>query len=78
MAEATGDALPPALAARIGPLRVLRKRLAATCLFLVITMVILGLQVFARFTPPTTIVLVAVAAMCAWRVYRNRVAYGWM
>lgn len=78
LAEATGDALAPALAARIGPLRVLRKRLAAICLFLVITTVILGLQVFARFTPPTTIVLVAVAAMFAWRVYRSRVAYGWM
>lgn len=78
LAEATGDALPPALAARIGPLRVRRKRLAAICLFLVITTVILGLQVFARFTPPTTIVLVAVAAMFAWRVYRSRVAYGWM
>lgn len=78
LAEATGDALAPALAARIGPLRVLRKRLAAICLFLVITTVILGLQVFARFTPPTTIVLVAVAAVFAWRVYRSRVAYGWM
>lgn len=78
LAEATGDALAAALAARIGPLRVRRKRLAAICLFLVITTVILGLQVFARFTPPTTIALVAVAAVFAWRVYRSRVAYGWM
>jgi hypothetical protein len=36
------------------------------------------LQVFARVTPPTTIVLVAVAAVFAWRVYRSRVAFGWM
>lgn len=78
LAEATGDALAPALAARIGPLRVLRKRLAAICLFLVIMTVIFGLQVFARFTPLTTIMLVAVAAVFALRVYRSRVAYGWM
>lgn len=78
LAEATGDVLAPALAARIAPFRVTRKRLAAVCLFLVITTVILGLQVFTRFTPLTTVILVVVAAVFAWRVYNSRVAYGWM
>lgn len=78
LAGATGDVLAPALAARIAPLRVTRKRLAAVCLFLVITTVILGLQVFTRFTPLTTVILVVVAAVFAWRVYNSRVAYGWM
>ena len=78
LAEATGDALAPALAARIAPLRVRRKRLAAICLFLVITTVVLGLQVFTRFTPPTTAILVGAAGVFAWRVYSSRVAYGWM
>ena len=78
LAEATGDVLAPALAARIAPLRVTRKRLAAVCLFLVITTVILGLQVSTRFAPPTTMILVLVAAVFACRVYSSRVAYGWM
>ncbi len=78
LAEATGDALAPALAARIAPLRARRKRLAAICLFLVITTVVLGLQVLARFTPPTTAVLIGAAGVFAWRVYSSRVAYGWM
>lgn len=78
LAEATGDVLAPALAARIAPLRARRKRLAAICLFLVITTVVLGLQVLAPFTPATTVILVGAAGVFAWRVYSSRVAYGWM
>lgn len=78
LAEAQGDAMPPALAERIAPLRLARKRLASVCLFLVITTVILGLQVYARFPLRATVLLVALAGAFAWRVYRSRIPYGWI
>ncbi|MBI4481569.1 MAG: hypothetical protein HY652_01630 [Acidobacteria bacterium] len=78
LAQAEGDAIPQAIAAQIGPLRLKRKRLAATCLFLVITTVLLGVQVFSRFAAWLTFVLVVLAALFAWRVYRSRIPYGWM
>ena len=78
LAQAAGDAIPPAVAAVIGPLRIRRKRLAAICLFLVVTAVLLGLQVYARFATSLTAVLIAAVALFAWRVYRTRIPYGWV
>ncbi|MBI3013477.1 MAG: hypothetical protein HYY65_00095 [Candidatus Tectomicrobia bacterium] len=78
LAKAEGDALPQAIAAQIGPLRLRRKRLAATCLFLVITTVLLGLQVVSRFAASLTVILIVLAALFAWRVYRSRIPYGWV
>jgi hypothetical protein len=46
------QAAPEGLAARLKPYRVRRKRLATLCLFLVIVTVILGLQVYGRFSAP--------------------------
>ena len=49
LVQATGDTVPPALAGQIAPLRLRRKRLASVCLFLVMTTVVFGLQVYSRF-----------------------------
>ena len=73
-----GDAIPEAIAAQLGPLRLRRKRLAAVCLFLVIVTVLLGLQVSVRFSVWLTAGLVLLAALFAWRVYRSRIPYGWV
>lgn len=78
LAQATGDVLAPSLAAQIAPLRLRRKRLAALCLFLMITTVVLGLQVFAPFTRLMTATLVALGGLFAWRVYRSPVPYGFL
>lgn len=78
LAQAEGDAIPEGIAAQIGPLRLRRKRLAATCLFLVIATVLLGLQVFSRFAALLTVILLLLAALFAWRVYRSRISYGWL
>ncbi len=78
LAQADGDAMPAAVAAGIGPLRLKRKRLASVCLFLVTTMVLLGVQVLSPFGVPTTVLFVGLAALFAWRVYSTRVPYGWM
>lgn len=78
LARAEGEpAIPQPIAGEIAPLRLRRKRLASVCLFLVITSVLLGLQVFSAFAAPLTIILIALAAVFAWRVYRTRIPYGW-
>lgn len=79
LAQAGGEpAIPQPLAAQIAPLRLRRKRLASLCLFLVITSVLLGLQVFSPFPGLLTAVLIGLAALFAWRVYKSRIPYGWV
>jgi len=77
-AQAGTNAVPEDFGAQVGPLRSRRKRLAATCLFLVITTVLLGLQVYARFNPLLTLALVVLTALFVWRAYRTPIPFGWM
>ncbi|MBI2909875.1 MAG: hypothetical protein HYX92_19730 [Chloroflexi bacterium] len=69
--------LPEALRPQLAALRTRRKKLSATCLFLVLTAVIMGLRVFNEFSPLLLIVFVILAALFAWRSFRTRTAYGW-
>jgi len=78
LAQAEGDALAESLMKQIAPIRLKRTRLAATCLFIVITIVLLGLQTNARFGFPATAVLILLAALFSWRVYRTPIRYGWI
>lgn len=73
-----GTSPPADIVAQLKPFRVLRKRLATVCLFLVITAIILGLQVFRPFAAGLTIVLVALAALFAWRANRTLLRLGWI
>ncbi len=54
-----------------------RKRLAAICLFLVLTSLIMGLMVTWGYAPWLAAVFVVAAALFAWRVYRTPVRLGW-
>ncbi|MBI4413715.1 MAG: hypothetical protein HY576_04985 [candidate division NC10 bacterium] len=78
LGQANGEPIPQPIAAQIAPLRLRRKRLASVCLFLVITTVLLGLQVFSPFAAPLTAILIGLAALFTWRVYRTPIPYGWM
>jgi len=78
LAEVKGDSIPEEIAQQLMPWRGRRKRLAAICLFIVITIVLLGLQVFSRFSPILTISLIVLAALFAWRVYKSPIPYGWV
>jgi len=71
------SALPEGLAAQLKPSRVRRKRLATFCLFIVITTIILGLQVFGRFHLALNVVLIGAAALFAWRVNKTLIRFGW-
>ncbi len=70
--------LPDEIAARLKPLRVRRKKMAAVCLFLVLTMIIFGMQVYSLYSTWVTLVLMAAAALFAWRAYSSRLSYGWV
>jgi hypothetical protein len=72
------DAVPDGFSAKLKPYRVRRKRLAAFCLFLVITAIILGLQVYSTFSSILTIVLVGVGALFAWKANRTLIRFGWI
>ena len=72
------QAAPEGLAARLKPLRARRKRLATLCLFLVIVTIILGLQVYARFSASLNAALIVLAGLFAWRASRTLVRFGWV
>ncbi len=69
---------PENLTARLKPYRVRRKRLATLCLFLVVVTIILGVQVQGRFDATLNFVLIALAALFAWRAHRTLVRFGWV
>jgi hypothetical protein len=66
------------LGPQLKPLRVLRKRLATICLFLVLSAIILGMQVYGTFSPTLNALLFASAALFAWRANRTVVRFGWL
>jgi hypothetical protein len=76
--QVQGEGIPAEIAGRIAPLRTRRKRLAAGCLFIVIVIVLLGLQTVVRFGTPLTALLIVLAALFSWRVYKTPVRFGWM
>lgn len=76
--QVQGSEIPGEILQQIGPLRVRRKKLAGVCLFFLITLVLLGLQVLSRFDPLLTGVLLLLAALFSWRVYKTPIRYGWI
>ncbi len=71
-------AIPEGFAAKLKPYRVKRKQLATFCLFLVITSIILGLQVYGTFHPILTIGLIGLAAVFSWRANKTNIRFGWI
>lgn len=73
-----GDPIPDDSAKTIRALRVRRKRLAATCLFLVLGAIVLGLQIYSRYALWLTALLLALTAAFSWRVYKSPIKFGWI
>ena len=79
MAEVKPDAAAPEnFSAQLKPFRVRRKRLATLCLFIVITIIILGVQVYGAFGEVLNIALILLAALFAWRVSKTLIRFGWV
>ena len=72
------SSVPDNFLASVKPYRVLRKRLATVCLFLVLTTIILGMQVYAPFSLTLNLILIGCAGLFAWRVNKTLVLFGWM
>ncbi len=70
--------IPDNLVVQLKPYRVRRKWLATFCLFLVITLIILGLQVYSTFHPVMTVGLIALAALFALKVNKTLIRFGWV
>lgn len=75
--HATSGTIPDEAAAQIRALRARRKLLSSWCMFFVLTMVTLGVQVWAAFPVWLTGVLVAAIAVFTWRSYRSATPWGW-
>lgn len=76
-AQTGGTPASPELAKQIGPLRILRKRLATACLFVVLFSAMLGVQVWALFPIWLTLLLTAAVGLFTWRAYSSVTPYGW-
>lgn len=64
--------------ARIGALRLRRKRMSSGCMFAGFTAAMLGLQTYARFPAWLTAVFLALIALWAFRSYKSETVFGWV
>ena len=72
-----GEPVTEEIISALKPLRILRKKLASICLFLVLTIIILGLQINSEFTLALNILLFFLAALFARRAYSKGTPLGW-
>lgn len=70
--------IPENLVSQLKPYRVRRKWMATFCLFLVITAIILGLQVYSSFSPLLNIILIGLAALFAFKANKTIIKFGWI
>jgi uncharacterized membrane protein len=70
--------IPENIVPQLKPYRVRRKKMATFCLFLVITIIILGLQVYTPFDPIVTIALIILAGLFSWHVSKTLIRFGWV
>ena len=70
--------IPENFGAELKPIRVRRKNLATFCLFLVITAIILGMQVYVTHSLRMNLILIAFAALFAWRANKTLIRFGWV
>jgi len=70
--------VPPDLASRIGALRLRRKRIATICMFVVLTVSMFGVQVWAAFPLWLSALLVMAIVIFTWRAYKSVTPYGWV
>lgn len=70
--------IPREVAGQIQALRLRRKRIASVCLFSVLTMVMLGVQVSSPFPLWLTLVFVVAIVLFTKRAYDTLTSYGWV
>ena len=63
---------------KINSLRLKRKKFAATCLFILLTIIIFAVQIRRPLSLPINVVLLVLAALFSYRVYKFNIPYGWV
>ncbi|MDR7426073.1 MAG: hypothetical protein QN152_12430 [Armatimonadota bacterium] len=76
--QAGGNPVPRKISQQIGTLRLHRKRIASTCMFVVLTVAMLGVQVWTPFPLWLTVLLVVAIGAFTWRAYSSVTPYGWV
>lgn len=76
-AQAGNNPVPQEIAPQIGALRLRRKRIASICMFVVLTVAMLGVQVWVPFPTWLTITLTVAIGVFTWRAYSSVTPYGW-
>ena len=76
-AQAGSNPVPQDTAQQIGGLRLRRKRIASVCMFVVLTIAMLGVQVWAFFPVWLTLMLAIAIGIFTWRSYSSVTPYGW-
>lgn len=77
-AQASATAIPPNIAEQIRILRLRRKRIASICFGVILTIAMLGLQVWALFAIWLTVAAVIATAVFTWRAYSSLTKWGWI
>ena len=70
--------IPDNLVGQLKPYRIRRKRMATICLFLVITVIILGLQIYGAFSPFLNFILIGLAGLFSLKVNKTLIRFGWI
>lgn len=73
-----GAPIAPEIASQIGILRLRRKRLASVCMFVVLTISMLGVQAWRPLPWWLTAALAVLIAAFTWRPYKTGAPYGWI
>lgn len=67
-----------AIVKKIGAIRLTRKKMAATCLFIVLTVFLLAVQIYKSFPIWVNAIVVVLIILFVIRVYKKSVPYGWI
>lgn len=73
-----GEMLPDDKKPLLVRFRTRRKRLAGTCLFLVFSALLLGVRLVNPLNWIVFVILIALAGLFAWRVFKTGVRWGWV
>ena len=74
----SGSKIPDELYLKLKPYRVLRKWMTTIYLFLIISAIVLGIQVYAPFNPYLTVILIVLAAVFSIRADKIFIRFGWI
>ena len=74
----SGTKIPDKLYLSLKPYRLLRKWMTTIYLFLIISAIVLGIQVYTTFNPVLTAILIAIAGLFSLKADKIFIRFGWI